>query len=173
MKNLLGWVKDIAVAVVIAAIILTFFKPIIIRQTSMEPNFHNGDYVFLSTKAYTLFGDVQRGDVVVFHTQMKDDEDNDKNLIKRIIGLPGDTVEIIDGYVYLNGEILDEPYLQQQGISGEMDAVTVPEGAVFAMGDNRLVSLDSRDSEVGCVSQDEILGKVKIRVYPFNSFKIY
>lgn len=173
MKNILSWAKDILVAVVIAAVILTFFKPIIIRQSSMEPNFYNGDYVFLSTKSYTLFGDVQRGDVVVFHTEMKDDNDNDKNLIKRIIGLPGDTVAIIDGYVYLNGEILEEPYLLEQGISGEMEEITVPDGMVFAMGDNRGVSLDSRDSEVGCVSQDEILGKVKIRVYPFNSFKIF
>jgi len=173
MKNILGWVKDIAIAVIIAALILTFFKPIIIRQSSMEPNFHNGDYVFLSTKSYDLFGDVQRGDVVVFHTEMKDNNDNDKNLIKRIIGLPGDTVEIIDGYVYLNGEILDEPYVLEQGISGRMDQITVPENMVFAMGDNRGVSLDSRDSDVGCVSQDEILGKVKIRIYPFNSFKIF
>ena len=170
MKAILEWVKEIIVAVIIASVILAFVKPIIIRQSSMEPTFYNGDYVFISKQAYNLFGDPERGDVVVFHTGLQTDDGEDKNLIKRVIGLPGDTVEIIGGYVYLNGELLDEPYINEQGLSGEMEAVTVEEGQLFCMGDNRRVSLDSRDPAVGCVNQDEIMGRVFVRLYPFSEF---
>ena len=173
MKAIWEWVKEIIVAVIIASVLLAFIKPIIIRQSSMEPTFYNGDYVFISKQAYNLFGDPERGDVVVFHTGMQTDDGEDKNLIKRIIGLPGDTVEIIEGYVYLNGQLLDEPYINEQGVSGEMEAVTVAEGELFCMGDNRRVSLDSRDAAVGCVDQDEILGKVFIRLYPFSEISTF
>ena len=82
-------------------------------------------------------------------------------------------MEIIEGYVYLNGQLLDEPYINEQGLSGEMEAITVPEGELFCMGDNRRVSLDSRDAAVGCVDQDEILGKVFIRLYPFSEISTF
>ena len=173
MKNILEWVKEIVIAVIIAAVILTFIKPIVVRQSSMEPTFYSGDYVFISKQAYKLFGEPERGDVIVFHTDMKDENDHDKNLIKRIIGLPGDTVEIIGGYVYLNGQILDEPYLNEQGISGEMEKITVPEGRLFGMGDNRGVSQDSRDVLIGCIEEDSILGRVFVRLYPFNRIRTF
>lgn len=173
MKNILEWVKEIVIAVIIAAVILTFIKPIVVRQSSMEPTFYSGDYVFISKQAYKLFGEPERGDVIVFHTDMKDENDHDKNLIKRIIGLPGDTVEIIGGYVYLNGQILDEPYLNEQGISGEMEKITVPEGRLFVMGDNRGVSQDSRDVLIGCIEEDSILGRVFVRLYPFNRIRTF
>ena len=173
MKNILEWVKEIVIAVIIAAVILTFIKPIVVRQSSMEPTFYSGDYVFISKQAYKLFGEPERGDVIVFHTDMKDENDHDKNLIKRIIGLPGDTVEIIGGYVYLNGHILDEPYLNEQGISGEMEKITVPEGRLFVMGDNRGVSQDSRDVLIGCIEEDSILGRVFVRLYPFNRIRTF
>lgn len=173
MKNILEWVKEIIIAIIIASIILAFVKPIVVRQSSMEPTFYNGDYIFISRQAYNLFGDPERGDVIVFHTGMQTEDGEDKNLIKRIIGLPGDTVEIVDGYVYLNGEELTEIYVNEQGLSGEMEEITVPEGELFCMGDNRRVSQDSRDAAVGCVDQDEILGKVFVRIYPFSDFKTF
>ena len=173
MKNVLEWVKEIVIAVIIAAIILTFIKPIVVRQSSMEQTFYSGDYIFISKQAYRLFGEPERGDVIVFRTDMKDENNKDKNLIKRIIGLPGDTVEIIGGYVYLNGKLIDEPYLNEQGISGEMDEVTVPDGKLFVMGDNRGVSQDSRDVLVGCVDEQNILGKVFVRLYPFNRIETF
>ena len=158
MKEIMEWVKDILLAVVIAAVILAFFKPIIVQQQSMEPNFHAGDYLISSRQSYKLFGEPQRGDVIVFKSELLDDNGNEKNLIKRIIGLPGDVIEITDGYVYVNGEKIQEDYLPGQGISGEMDAITVPENQLFVMGDNRENSLDSR--EVGCIPLKEVLGKV-------------
>ncbi len=171
MKKVLEWIKDILIAVVIAALILVFLKPIIVQQQSMEPNFHAGDYLLTSRQAYRFFGDPERGDVIVFRSELLDDEGNEKCLIKRVIGLPGDVVEIKSGYVYVNGEEIDEPYVKEQGISGEMDAVTIPENELFVMGDNRGVSEDSRSARVGTISEDMIVGKVFVRLYPFNSIK--
>lgn len=173
MKNVLEWIKDILIAVVIAALVLVFLKPIIVQQQSMEPNFHAGDYLLTSRQAYRFFGDPGRGDVIVFRSELLDDEGNEKCLIKRVIGLPGDVVEIKSGYVYVNGEEIDEPYVKEQGISGEMDAVTVPENELFVMGDNRGVSEDSRSARVGTISEDTIVGKVFVRLYPFNSIKTF
>ncbi len=171
MKNILEWVKDILIAIVIAGVILLFFKPIIIQQHSMEPNFQPGDYVITSRQAYTLFGEPERGDIIVFKSQLLDEEGNEKNLIKRIIALPGDTIEIKAGYTYVNGEKIDEPYVAEQGISGEMDAITIPEGQFFVMGDNRGVSEDSRSVRVGTVSEDSLVGKVVLRLYPFSKIE--
>lgn len=173
MKNVLEWIKDILIAVVIAALVLAFLKPIIVQQQSMEPNFYAGDYLLTSRQAYRFFGNPERGDVIVFRSELLDDEGNEKCLIKRVIGLPGDVVEIKSGYVYVNGEGIDEPYVKEQGISGEMDAVTVPENELFVMGDNRGVSEDSRSARVGTISEDSIVGKVFVRLYPFNSIKTF
>ena len=173
MKNVMEWVKDILIAVVIAAVILTYIKQIIVQQQSMEPNFHAGDYLISSRQSYKLFGEPQRGDVIVFKSELLDDNGNEKNLIKRIIGLPGDVIAITDGYVYVNGEKIQEDYLPGQGISGEMDAITVPENQLFVMGDNREVSEDSRSPRVGTIDESTIVGKVVLRVYPFNNMKTF
>lgn len=173
MKEALGWIRDIGIALVIAAIILTFFKPIIIQQESMQPTFYSDDYVIVSKQAYTLFGDIQHEDVIVFKSELLDSDGNAKYLIKRVIGLPGDTIEIIDGYVVRNGETLSETYLYEQGLSGKMEPVIVEEGKLFVMGDNRRVSQDSRSIEIGQINQDTIVGKVVVKVYPFKDFKIY
>lgn len=173
MKNILEWVKDILIAVAIAALILVFLKPIIVQQQSMEPNFHGGDYLITSRQAYRIFGDPERGDVIVFKSELTTDDGEQKCLIKRIIGLPGDVVEIKGGYVYINGEEIDEPYVKEQGLSGEMEAVTVPDDELFVMGDNRGVSEDSRSPRVGTISESTIVGKVLVRLYPFNSIKTF
>lgn len=172
-EELKEWIKDILIALVIAGLILVFFRPIVVKQESMQPTFYSDDYVIISRQSYNLFGDVQRGDVIIFESDMVDSNGNPKNLIKRVIGLPGDTIEIKDGYVYLNDEKLDEPYVAEAGMSGEMDKVTVEEGKLFAMGDNRRVSQDSRSAVIGQVNQNKIVGKVVLRVFPFNSIKLF
>lgn len=139
----------------------------------MQPNFYSGDYVITSRQAYKLFGDPKRGDVIVFKSHLYDEKGKQKNLIKRIIGLPGDSVEIKNGDVYINGELLQEEYVAEQGLSGEMEAVTVPEGRLFVMGDNRRVSQDSRSPAVGTIEMESIVGKVVIRLYPFNQIKVF
>ena len=103
MKEAWGWIRDILIAVVIAAVLLFFFKPIIIQQESMQPNFYSNDYVIVSKQAYNLFGDMEHEDIIVFKSSLLDDNGKEKYLIKRIIGLPGDTIELKDGYVVRNG----------------------------------------------------------------------
>ena len=172
-KEILSWIRDILIAALIAVIILALFKPIIIQQHSMEPNFYSGDYVIAYKQAYKLTGEPERGDVIVFHSELKDSNGRDKNLIKRVIAVGGETVEIRGGYVYVNGEKIEEPYVMEQGVSGEMEKTVVPEGTLFCCGDNRGVSVDSRSEEVGFVSEDQIVGKVIIRLYPFDSIQTF
>ena len=173
MKEALGWIRDIGIALVIAAIILTFFKPIIIQQESMQPTFYSDDYVIISKQAYTLFGDVERGDVIVFKSDLLDGEGNSKHLIKRIIGIPGDTIEIKNGLVYRNGEKLEEDYVNEKRQSGEMEPIIVEEGKLFVLGDNRRVSQDSRSEEIGQIDQETIVGKVVLRVFPFDKIQTF
>lgn len=168
MKEVWGFIKDIAIAIVIAGILLFFIKPVVIQQESMQPNYYSDDYVIVSKQSYSLFGEIERGDVIVFKTDMQDVNGKDKNLIKRVIGLPGDTIEIKDGYVIRNGETLNEDYVAQQRISGEMAPVIVEQGKLFVLGDNRGVSQDSRSNEIGQIDQDTIIGKVVFRVFPLK-----
>lgn len=173
MKEAYEWIRDIIIALLIAGTILLFFKPIVVKQESMQPTFYSNDYVVVSRQAYNLFGDVQRGDVIVFKSNLLDENGEQKHLIKRVIAIGGDTIEIRDGYVYLNGEKLDEQYVAEQGISGEMSSVTVEEGKMFVMGDNRRVSQDSRSPELGQVEESSIVGKVILRIYPFDSIETF
>ncbi len=171
MKVLLEWIRDIVIAVVIAFIIMAFFKPILIQQDSMQYNFQPGDYVIVSRQAYHFFGEPEHGDIIVFKSNLTTEEGKQKNLIKRIIGLPGDTIEIKDGYVFLNDKMLDEGYVAEEAMSGNMAKVTVPEGKLFCMGDNRRISADSRDPRIGFVDQESLVGRVVLRLYPFNKIK--
>lgn len=173
MKEALGWIKDIAIAALIAIVILFFFKPIIIQQESMQPNFYSKDYVIVSKQAYNLFGDMEHGDIIVFKSTLLDENGEQKYLIKRIIGLPGDTIKIENGFVKRNGKIIQEGYVAEQGVSGEMDEITVEDGKLFVMGDNRYVSKDSRSPEVGQIGQDTVIGKVVLRIFPFSSIKFF
>ena len=173
MKEALEWIKDIGLAIIIAAVVLFFLKPIIVQQESMQPNFYEDDYLIISKQAYTLFGDEEYGDVIIFKTILPYDEGEEKFLIKRIIGVPGDTIEITNGYVFRNGEMIEEPYVEDYGVSGEMAPIVVEEGKLFVMGDNRAVSQDSRSQTIGQVDQDAVLGKVILRIFPFDRIKAF
>ena len=93
-SELKEWIRDILIALAIAGLILVFFKPIVVKQESMQPTFYSDDYVMVSRQAYNIFGDVERGDVIIFESDLTDTSGNSKILIKRVIGLPGDTIEI-------------------------------------------------------------------------------
>ena len=162
------WIKDIAIALIIAIVIVQFVKPTIVKQSSMEPNFHDRDYLFVSKQAYR-FDEPQRGDVVVFDSSLVDEEGNDKLLIKRIIGLPGEKLDIIDEKVYINDVMLDETYTMDGTTYGDITDLVIPDGKYFCMGDNRDVSIDSRDPAVGCVDERQLVGKVFFRLFPFQA----
>jgi signal peptidase I len=166
-RGVLLWARDVAIALLIAIIIMQFIKPTIVREHSMMNTLHPNDYIFLSKQAYT-FGDVRHGDIVVFHSELEDEDGVKKNLIKRVIGLPGDEIAIHDGSVYRNGKALKEPYTKDGYTDGFMEETTVPKDELFLMGDNRQKSTDSRSPEVGFVSQDRLVGKAVFRLFPLG-----
>ncbi|MDR3072476.1 MAG: signal peptidase I [Clostridiales Family XIII bacterium] len=167
-RGTLIWVRDVLIAITFSLLILLFIKPTVVREHSMENTLHPNDYVFVSKQAYR-FGEMHRGDVVVFKSDLKSEDGSTKNLIKRVIGLPGDSIEIYGGNVYLNGEKLKEDYIKDGVTNGVLEKVVVPEGRLFVMGDNRQQSKDSRDPEVGFVSEKEVLGKAFFRLYPLSN----
>lgn len=147
-------VMAVFVAVFAATLLLGLWKPVVVHQTSMVPTLRDGDYIFIvRTQRY------DRGDIVVFQSDALGEE----NLVKRVIGLPGDHVAIRYGSVYLNGAPLEEPYLEAGLTTEGEEELTVPEGCVYLLGDNRGVSIDSR--AFGAVPLADILGEVKLRVY--------
>ena len=153
-------IQTIALALLLFLVINSLSARIRVDGSSMQPSFQDGDYVIVNKLAYRS-NDLQRGDVVVFPFPMNREED----FIKRVIALPGDRLEIMDGDVYLNGVLLTEPYLLTEA-RGDMDEIIVPPGHVFVMGDNRN---DSSDSRVwGPLNITEIIGKAVFRYWPFN-----
>lgn len=168
-KNLL---KDILIAVILASIILFFIRPTVVKQTSMQPTFNPNDYVILYKRAYA-HKMPKRGDVIVFESSLTDQNGKDKLLIKRVIGLPGDIITVSDNKLYINGEIYKEDYLKDGITPGFVDNLKVPDGEFFVMGDNRVVSLDSRSAEVGTIKKSRIRGKAVIRLFPFNKIRTF
>ncbi len=163
------WIEVIAVSVMLVLIIFTFFGRLTtVDGDSMYPTLHNGERLIVSDLFYTP----DRGDIVVLQEQNGFFK---TPLVKRIIATGGDTVEFDfeNWAVYVNGERLDEDYINREiGLSmknyGCTDSVTVPKGYVFVMGDNRNHSTDSRDSLVGFVAEDDIMGEVVMRILPLS-----
>lgn len=169
-KEVYSWVKSIVFALIVSFICRNFlFSPAIVYGESMLPTFQEHDRVLLSKVS-----DIQRFDLVVF-----DAPDSNDYYIKRVIGLPGDQIEVKDDILYINGIQMEEPYLE--GVKKDLlfDKLTgdftleeligksvVPEGTVFVMGDNRLHSKDSRF--FGPVASSSIIGEVKLQIYPLQ-----
>jgi len=166
--EILDWTKHIAIALVIAFILARFvIVNANIPTSSMEPTIMVNDRIIAGRLNY-MFSEPKRGDIVVF----KYPDDESVLFVKRIIGLPGDTVSISKGSVYINDQKLDEPYLTTT-IVGNFGPYTVPEGSYFMMGDNRNNSKDSRYWNNTFVKKDKILGKALFKYYPIQDFKLF
>lgn len=156
-------------AILVALIVKTVFvQAFRIPSESMDPTLIKGDRVLVNKLSYRLH-DVNRGDVVVFDRpeNLPGGPDDPQDLIKRVIGLPGDTLYARDGVVYVNDRPLDEPYLPEGTSTVNMDQpVTVPEGQVWVMGDNRGNSQDSR--VFGPIPEDSIVGRAFMLMWPLN-----
>lgn len=168
----LDFIETIVVSLAVFAIVYIFlFQPHQVDGRSMEPNFHNGEYI-LTDKISYRFNEPKRGDVVVFHSP----QDERQDFIKRIVGVPGDKVEVKDGYLYLNGNKLEEPYINNPGqvqngrFMREGVVVNVGPGEYLVMGDNRNHSSDSR--EWGTVKKTGIVGRAFFRYWPVNVFGV-
>ena len=191
-KEAFEWVMCLLIAFVIAILVRYYlFTPTLVRQTSMTPTILDGERVLINRTVRTFNLPLYRGDIITFE---KPDRTVDGcgayderhglwdsflhdvievtkvSFITRVIGLPGDHIEIIDGYVYVNDQKASEVYLNgiKTPISGEFYDVVVPEGYIFVMGDNRSGSSDSR--EFGCIPLNKVEGRVTYRIWPFSKF---
>jgi len=135
----------------------------VVQMSSMEPNLHEGQRLLVSKVAYK-FGEPQRGDIIIFPPPNIDSE---YDYIKRIIGLPGETVRMTGGVVYINNVPLEEPYITNRG-NGNMNSIKVPDGEYFVLGDNRTNSSDSR--AFGTVPGDTITGKAWLTIWPIEDW---
>ncbi len=151
--------QSLVLGLVLAMVLQIFIQPTIVYGQSMEPNLHDQERVILDKVAYHI-GTPARGDIVVFPVKGEP-----LPLIKRVIGLPGETIEVRDGHVLVNGVVLKEPYASGPTV-GNMAPVLVPADTVFVMGDNRAPggSLDSR--RLGPISLDKLVGRARLAYWP-------
>lgn len=174
IKRAVGAVFDFlqGIVVVLAIMVMIYLfvmSPQEINGASMEPTFHNGEYILTNKIVYKI-QDPQRGDIVIF----KSPKNKEIDYIKRIIGLPGDTVGLRNNTLYVNGQPVKEPYLTP-GITifggsylAEGEEIIVPVGLYFVAGDNRSHSSDSR--EFGPIPKEDIIGQAILRYWPFSEF---
>jgi len=169
MKTLaLQVISALALAVLIFFGVQSTIESRVVEGSSMESTLHD-DQRLLVVKAAYWFGEPQRGDVVVFMHPL----DTERALVKRVIGLPGEQVEITGGIVYINGSPLEEPYINGQSLTsctGSYCSLTIPEGEFFVMGDNRFYSSDSRSW--GTIPDGNIVGKVWLIYWPLDDWHV-
>ncbi len=178
LRSSVEWVAVVVGALLVALLIKTFlFQAFYIPSGSMEPTLEAGDRLVVNKVSYRLH-DVSRGDVIVFEIPAADvGSDGIKDLIKRVVGLPGDTIETRSGAVYINDRKLEEPYLAEgtltgdptQGSNPSIPRQVVPEGHVFVLGDNRDNSADSRYPFRGPIPLEDIVGRAFVLVWPLSS----
>lgn len=167
-KNILSWILTIGGALVLALLLITFvFRFHYISGSSMETTLHDKEFVFVNKIIYRI-GKPKRGDVVNTHYP-EDGEISKNNYSKRVIGMPGDTIEIKNSVVYINGDPEIDKWMGEHNVSN-MKQITITEGHYFVMGDNRSNSKDSR--EVGLIPESYITGKIQFVLFPFNKIRI-
>ncbi len=157
------WLSAMIVALTVLVLLFTFcFRIVGVDGESMVPTLQDGDRLVLISAVHTYAA----GDVVVVDRYTKEP------LIKRVIAVAGDTIDIRSDYtVMINGQILQEPYIQGTTVLRDFSGpITVPDGYLFVMGDNRSVSLDSRSAEVGMVSVKDVVGVARLRIWPLKRF---
>ena len=166
MKELLSWVRVLVIAVAVALILNCFIIiNSVVPSGSMESTIMSGSRMFGFRLAY-MFDGPQQGDIVIFRYP----DDESQTFVKRVIGTPGDTVEIKAGVTYVNGEILDEPYLNETPSALDFGPYVVPEDSYFVMGDNRNHSNDARYWTNTYVTRKQILAKAIICYWPLSDF---
>ena len=178
-REIWEWVYTLAIAIVIAMLIKGFIFDIVrVDGSSMFPTLVDNDRLIVTKLGYTP----KQGDIIILDSEYKNREEyfdrlaeskdkEEKYYVKRIIAMPGQTIDLVDGKVYVDGEMLDEPYYD--GLTTSIDPtveypITVDDNCVFVMGDNRTRSKDSRSSELGQVPFNAILGKSQVRIWPLS-----
>jgi signal peptidase I len=164
-REIRAWARDLVIAAGLAAVIIVFFyQPVKVEGTSMAPSLSDQERIFINKFVYHV-GVIERGDVVVFWYPL----DPSKSFIKRVIGLPGDVIAIRQGRVYINGNLLKEPYVPAEYVDvSDYAPLRVPAGQYFVMGDHRISSNDSR--MFGPVPASYIYGKAVFAYWPMAQF---
>ena len=169
LRNVVEWVVIAAGALLVAFVIKTFLlQAFYIPSLSMAPTLKVNDRVLVNKLSYDLH-EVNRGDLIVFESPPNEGSET-KDLIKRVIGLPGETVESRDGLMVVNGQVIKEPYLDDGVMTGALEKTTVPPNHVWVMGDNRANSRDSRF--FGAVPESLIIGRAFVRVWPVTALSL-
>lgn len=166
MRELLEWIVYILIVVILSFLAVTYVgQRTRVDGHSMETTLYDGDNLWVDKLSFR-FRDPQRYEIVVFPFKYEENT----YYIKRIIGLPGETVQVKDGYVYIDGEKLDEHYgnelMQDPGIAAE--PITLGDDEYFVLGDNRNHSSDSRSESVGLIKREDLVGRAWIRIWPLN-----
>ncbi len=167
LDDILKWIIDFVLVVVIALFVVNYYgESVDVIGNSMNPIVENDEKVLLDELVYTI-KEPERFDIVAYRTR------SGEISIKRIIGLPGETVQIVDNIIYIDGEAIEDSYFEGKFESGYVeDAMVIGENEYFVMGDNRNVSEDSRFEYVGNISRNDILGKVWFAYYPFTKIRM-
>lgn len=172
-RGLIDWIVVIGVALLVAFLVRTFvLAHFVVDGQSMDTTLHDGDRVFVNKLSYRLH-DPNRGDVVVLH---EINGTSERDLIKRVIALEGETIEIRNCVVFIDAVELVEPYLDPEDVTpgncgGDYPPTPVPEDHVFVMGDNRDGSMDSRSGEVGPIAEDDIVGRAFVVFWPTSNWR--
>ena len=149
-REIKGFVRDVIIAIIISVAVLFCVSPSQVKEHSMQPTVNDGDVVLLNK---------------VFYGELKDEKGKNMKLIKRVIGLEGNKITIKDGFVYVNGSMIEEKYIYQT-TTGEVENYVVPKGKVYVLGDHREVSRDSR--QLGAIDKKSIVGKAFFRIFPLK-----
>ncbi|GAA0453145.1 signal peptidase I [Alkalibacillus silvisoli] len=165
-REIWEWTKAIVIALVIAFILRTFiFATSVVEGASMVPTLESGERVIFN-KAVYLIDEPDRGDIVII-------QHPHKNYVKRVIGLPNETLETRDNDLYIDGERVDEEYLTEEELqgTGDIEPIVIPDGQYYVMGDNREISKDSRNG-LGLIEEDDIIGRSEIIIFPFTNMSL-
>lgn len=161
-QEILSWILTFAVAIALALVIRTFiFEPVRVDGHSMDYTLADNEYMIVTKYDY-LLGEPERFDVVICHYP----ERGRTNFVKRLVGMPGDTVSMLNGTLYVNGEAIDEPYITNKA-NYNMQAYTLKDDEYFVLGDNRSSSNDSHI--IGPISREQIKGHVRCVAFPFKN----
>ena len=170
-RELMGWLVYIVIIVGLTYLIVTYVgQRTTVSGHSMEPTLSHGDNLIVDKITYR-FKDPERFDIIVFPYRYEENTFDSK----RIIGLPGETVQVIGGYVYINGQLLESDIygaevMDSPGIAAE--PITLGENEYFVLGDNRNHSADSREASVGVLQRDELLGRAWVRIFPIDKIGV-
>ena len=173
LRSVVEFFKDTFKYIIVIVVVLVLFIFVVGLQQvvgpSMNPTLVEGDVLIVNKLVYNI-GKIERNDIVVL-------SQNEKYMVKRVVGLPGEKIEYKDDYIYVNGEKFKEPFIDTNNIhtdnfsTSDLGSETIPEGMYLVLGDNRINSQDSRD--YGFVSKKQIIGKAWLRIWPFNKIKFF